>query len=134
MMYIDKTTFDFLSDLNENNVEEVRIFFGNTDGKKSKNDIRKAVELLESKGLKITLSQARLDTEGKGGYFHKRWIGDNNIQIATENDLKWNSQKKLCALQVFSWTNHAHLDTFDKFWSAAELSKDVRLKYDWLSE
>jgi DGQHR domain-containing protein len=131
MNFIDKTTIKYLSFLNFEKVKNFRMFFGNCDSKDEKN-LKLELENLREKGLNIILTRSQKRTETKGSFFHSRWIGDDEIQVDTEVDLKDNSQRNSTFhIHVNKWSNPPELDDFERYWKAAEMNRDIEFGYNW---
>lgn len=131
MPHIDKSTIRYLSYLNVQKVNKVRMFFAKCE-KGQEKEIKTGLATLRDKGLNITVTQENKRTIHGGSIIHERFIGDDKHGFITDADLKDQSQRNtIMHLHFYQWNEPAELDTFDRYWDAAEKTKDVQFGYDW---
>ncbi len=133
MVFIDRTTIKYLSYLNIEKVKKFRMFFSKCEVGHEK-DVRDGIKELERRGLNIIVTEENKRTsQGQGGsIFHERFIGDDKHGFSTDADLKDNSQRNtIIHLFLYEWHEPAELDSFDRYWDAAEKNKEVLFGYDW---
>ncbi|KKU49597.1 MAG: hypothetical protein UX71_C0010G0007 [Parcubacteria group bacterium GW2011_GWA1_47_10] len=131
MVYIDKTTLKYLGYLNIEKVKKFRMFFSKCEVGHER-EVRKGLQELEKKGLNIILTEENKKTVHGGSIFHERFIGDDKHGFTTDADLKDNSQKNtIMLLHLYKWHKPAELDSFDRYWDAAETNKEVEFGYNW---
>jgi len=91
LMFIDKTTFDYLKEIPKEN-SSIKLIIGEL---KEEDKCIEALSKMRAEGWKIDIYRTkRKDELGGGKTFHQRWIGTKKYRLALEQDLKKDSIAK----------------------------------------
>lgn len=130
LMHINETTFTFLNQLHWQNIDRLRIFFGNMKNEKKCQQLLKRM-----KDKKYPVIFTKASKVPRGSYFHDRWLGDDKYQIYLDSDLKLDSiANSKNTKELRKWKNAPQLIEFEKDWSAAQIYDRVNFEYNWPSK